>query len=389
MTTEVGGPAPGVLDGYRVVELGVWVAVPSAGALLADWGAEVTKVEPPGGDPYRQVFESIGIETDAPNAQFSFDNRGKRSVVLDLRQPDGVDALHDLLAHADVLLTNLRPDALARLDLEPSAVTARHPRLVYAALSGYGPGGADRDRAGYDVAAFWARSGIAGLMTVPGSPPPMPRGGVGDRTAGLALAAGVCAALLARQRTGRGTVVETSLLATGVFVGGGVLASQLAGVDNVPAPRREESWTPLVNSYRAGDDRWFYLIGVEADRHFPPLVEALGLPELLADERFATAPSRVRHRRQLIALFDEAFAARGLAEWAKRFDDADVWWAPVQLPADVIADAATHDADVFVAMADQLTVASPVRFGQQPPAPVNPAPELGQHTAEVLGITAT
>jgi crotonobetainyl-CoA:carnitine CoA-transferase CaiB-like acyl-CoA transferase len=149
------------LTGLRVIEMGVWVAAPSAGALLADWGADVIKVEPATGDPMRSAFGSLGIGKDFPNPAFAQDNRGKRSIVLDLRQPEAKEQLEELLATADVFLTNLRPDALDGLGLEPAATVARHPRLVYCSVSGYGLRGEDRNRPAYDIGAFWARSGLS------------------------------------------------------------------------------------------------------------------------------------------------------------------------------------------------------------------------------------
>ena len=178
------------LADLRVVELGVWVAAPSASALLADWGADVIKVEPPTGDPMRHAFGSLGIGLDFPNPAFAQDNRGKRSVVLDLREPADRDRFEELLATADVFLTNLRPDALDALDLEPASTVARHPRLVYCSVSGYGLRGPDRNRPAYDIGAFWARSGLSVQLANSEGVPLNARGGIGDHISGLAAAGG-------------------------------------------------------------------------------------------------------------------------------------------------------------------------------------------------------
>ena len=188
MPSGDGGQGP--LEGVRVVELAQWVAGPSAAGIMADWGADVVKVEPPGGDPQRAVFGAVGVRGDIPVPPFEVDNRGKRSIVLDLRAGD-LDHLHALLATADVLVTNLRPGALDRLGLEHDRLTDRYPRLVYGAITGYGLDGDDRDRAGYDVGAFWARSGLAHTMVPPGRLPPGLRSGMGDHQTGMTLAAGV------------------------------------------------------------------------------------------------------------------------------------------------------------------------------------------------------
>jgi crotonobetainyl-CoA:carnitine CoA-transferase CaiB-like acyl-CoA transferase len=206
-----------ILDGIRVVELGVWVAGPSAGGILADWGADVIKVEAPAGDPGRRML-AVTVGHGRPDSPpFDLDNRGKRSVVLDLTQPPAREACGRLIATADVFLTNLRPDAVARLGLGPDALLPENPRLVYASVTGYGRTGPEAHRAGYDVGAFWARTGLAATAANPDQPPPGVRGGVGDHVTGITTAAGIVAALFHRERTGRGQLVETSLLRAGIY----------------------------------------------------------------------------------------------------------------------------------------------------------------------------
>ena len=380
-----------VLDGVRVVEMGVWVAGPSAAGVMADWGADVVKVEPPAGDPFRALFATLGYNPDLPNPPFALDNRGKRSVVIDLRRPEATPVLDRLLADADVFVTNLRPDALGRLGLEPEATCERHPRLVYATLTGYGLDGPDSERPGYDVGAFWARTGIARQLVPPDEPPPGIRGGLGDHATGITTVAGVLAALLERERTGRGRVVETSLLRTGVYCLGWDLGIQLTLGKVAPASPREESPTPLVNSYRAGDGHWFFLIGLEADRHFPGVLRAIGRPELADDPRFAKVSERRRHAADLIAELDAAFAARPMSEWRERFDAEDVWWAPAQSPAEVVADPQVRatGAVIDVEVGDGRTfeaIASPVHFHGDPLRRTGPVPGLGEHTEEVLRL---
>ena len=264
-----GGEQQGLsaLRGLRVVELGVWVAAPAAGALLADWGADVIKVEPPTGDPMRAAFGSLGIGKELPNPAFAQDNRGKRSVVLDLRQPDARDQLERLLAGADVFLTNLRPDALDGLGLEPSSTVERHPRLVYCSVSGYGLRGEDRNRPAYDIGAFWARSGLSVQLANSEGVPLNARGGIGDHISGLAALAGLLAAVLEQRHTGRGRVVEVSLLRTGTYVLGWDLSLQETLGKVAKAESRDSNQTPLMNSYRTSDGRWFFFTGLEANRH--------------------------------------------------------------------------------------------------------------------------
>ena len=293
------------LAGLRVIELGVWVAAPSAAALLADWGADVIKVEAPSGDPMRHVFGSLGIDSDMPNPAFSLDNRGKRSVVLDLRQPEDKEHLEDLLASADVFISNLRPDALDGLGLEPAATVARHPRLVYCSISGYGLRGDERNRPTYDIGAFWARSGLSMQMADHEGTPLNARGGIGDHITGLAALAGLLAAVLEQRATGRGRVVEVSLLRTGAYVLGWDLGLQMTLGKVARAEPRERNQAPLMNPYRAADGRWFFFTGLEAARHIGAVCRALGRPDLADDPRFADASAIRRHRTEIIAIFDE------------------------------------------------------------------------------------
>ena len=385
MTTP---PSDGLssLADLRVVELGVWVAAPSAAALLADWGAEVIKVEARTGDPMRNVFGSIGITGDLPNPAFALDNRGKRSVVLDLHEPTDRQHLEDLLATADVFISNLRPDALDGLGLEPHATVERHPRLVYCSISGYGLRGEERNRPTYDLGAFWARSGLAVQMADGDGVPLTARGGIGDHITGLAALAGVLAAVLEQRRTGTGRVVEVSLLRTGAYVLGWDLGLQMALGKVAGAEPRHRNQSPLMNPYRAADGRWFFFTGLEAERHIGPVCRALGRPDLLDDERFASASAMRRHRTEVIALLDEVIAERPLAEWSERFDCEGVWWARAQSPAEVVADPQLRANDGFVTVEGGAleSVNGPVSFSDVAPGQEVSVPLLGQHTAEVL-----
>jgi crotonobetainyl-CoA:carnitine CoA-transferase CaiB-like acyl-CoA transferase len=378
----------GVLDNYRVIELGVWVAGPSAGGVLADWGADVIKVEPPDGDPMRRVFQVIAGHGQTESPPFDLDNRGKRSIVLDLKQADARARLHQLIASADVFLTNLRPDALDRLGLGHEQLLSDNPHLVYALVTGYGLAGPEAHRPGYDVGGFWARTGVAATLAPGEQPPPNVRGGFGDHVTGLATVSGILGALLERERTGRGQLVETSLLRTGLYCLGWDLGIQMRfGKLNGPTARTEEI-NPLVNSYCAGDGRWFWLLGVESQRHWPNLCRSLGRDDLIDDERFADGRGRRHNAAALVALLDDEFASRSRAELAAAFDEHGVWWQPVLTPAEVIEDPQAIAAGAFVDVpAGQESpahraVASPVTFhGGMPP--VGPVPGLGEHTETV------
>jgi crotonobetainyl-CoA:carnitine CoA-transferase CaiB-like acyl-CoA transferase len=379
----------GPMQGIRVVELGFWVAGPSAGGVLADWGASVIKIEPPNGDPFRGVFLSL-VGADIPiNPPFELDNRGKRSIALNLGTDRGREIAFALTDGADVFITNIRRTALCRFGLDYASLSARNERLVYANITGYGEDGPDRDRPAYDIGAFWSRAGIAAALTPEGCDPPYQRGAFGDHMAGVTAAGGIAAALLARERSGRGQLVSTSLLRTGIFALGWDTNTTLRlGAPAQPITRTTTP-NPLISCYRDRDRRWFWLLGLQGDRHWPDLVRAVDRPEWLSDPRFTTIKDRGEHCAELVAMLDVIFATRPLAEWRDVFDRTGVWWAPVQTTEEVAVDPQAHAAGAFVdvPMPDGETarmVASPVDFSGTPWAPASTAPELGQHTEEIL-----
>jgi crotonobetainyl-CoA:carnitine CoA-transferase CaiB-like acyl-CoA transferase len=378
------------LEGIRIVELGVWVAGPGAGGVLADWGADVIKLEPPEGDPMRRLFAITAGHGAVESPPFDLDNRGKRSVVLDLRTDEGRGAAQRIAASADVFVTNLRPDAVDRLGLGPEQLMGDNGRLVYASVTGYGRHGPDANRAAYDVGAFWARTGMARSLLPEGEPPPGIRGGLGDHATGLTTVAAVCAALLQRERTGNGQLVETSLLRTGIYCVGWDVGIQLRYGKLAPTLPRTETMNPTVNPYLAADGRWFWLLGLESDRHWPGLTRALERPDLLTEEPFASSRGRRKQAAVVIAELDRAFAKRTRAEWVERFEREDVWWAPVHTFEEVIDDPQAQAAGAFVDVPGgegtpaHRAVATPVTFGDSAVGPAGPVPALGEHTDEVL-----
>ncbi|OBH59025.1 CaiB/BaiF CoA-transferase family protein [Mycobacterium sp. E2479] len=378
----------GPVEGVKVVELGVWVAGPAAGGILADWGADVIKIEPPTGDPGRMFGRMLGCDLGL-NPPFEMDNRSKRSVVLDLGTEEGRDTAFELLADADVFLTNVRPGALQRLGLDFGPVSAANPRLVYGLITGYGESGPDADRAAFDVAAFWSRAGVAHLLTRPGDTPPFQRGGMGDHSAGMTMAAAVCAALLARERTGTGQLVSTSLYRQGAYTVSFDLNTYLMSGQPIAIGQRETMGNPCMNNYAAADGRRFWIVGLEPERHWPALCRAVGRPEWRDDPRFADARARAVNSTMLIAALDEIFASRPLDAWAEVFaGEPDFFWSPINTLEDVVADQQFHAAGGIVDVPDGEAavpmVATPADFHGTPWAPRSAAPELGQHTEEVL-----
>src|SRR2546429_3018955 len=251
-----GGHGSGLpsLASLRVVELGAWVTAPAAAGILAEWGADVIKVGPPAGDPSRALYQSLGSSV-TENPTFAFDNRGKRSVVLDLAQEEARRRLDDLLGSTDVFITNVRPGALERLGLGPEELTGRHPRLVYAAISGFGSTGRDRDRPSYDVGALWARSGLSYQLAPPGVPPINVRGAVGDHATAIATVAGVMAALFERASTGSGGIVDVSLQRGGTYCGGWGLGIQAGVGPGVAGGGKEKKRQPASHIPRTSHRR--------------------------------------------------------------------------------------------------------------------------------------
>ena len=374
----------GPLQGVKVIEMGVWVAGPAATGLMADWGANVIKVEPPTGDPQRFVFGALGVADQKGVPPFEIDNRGKRSVVLDLRNDDDLQKMFALLEDADVFVSNVRPAGLARMGLDPESLTKRFPRLVYGQLTGYGATGPDVDKAGYDIGAFWSRSGLAHTTVAPDELPPAIRSGQGDHTTGLSMAAGVLAALFDRERTGKGRVVSSSLLRTGIYTLGWDVGVFLRFGKRQSTKSSRKNPAPQMNCYRCADGRAFWLLGLEADRHFPGLLKAIGREELASVENFKNARARSINAGEFTTLLDEHFATQDYAYWTAKFDENDVWWAPLNSIAEAVADPQVIASGAFVEMTPQpdeapyRAVNSPVDFSGYSPK-YGPVPNLGEH----------
>ena len=298
-------------EGVRVVELAQWVFVPVAGALLADWGADVVRVERIEGDPYRALAtQGIGTDSGGVNLSVALANRGKRSIALDLQTDRGLAVLHELLESADVLLTSLRPGALSRLGLDADTVRERYPSLIYARGNGFGVRGPDANAAGYDASAFFARGGLAHVLTPPERDYPIAqRGAMGDRNGAMALAFGISAALLKRGRTGKGSVVDVSLLATAMWTLSSDLLAALNGAPVTRVPGRGPQPNPVVGAYRTKDGRHIQLVFLESDRYWPDFCRAIGRDDLVDDPRFVDLAARREHSDACVAELDAEFAA--------------------------------------------------------------------------------
>ena len=381
----------GPLDGIRVLEVANWVAAPAAAMLLSDLGASVIKVEPPQGDISRGNIPSVAnlAAPPPPNPGFQLNNRNKRSICINLEFPEGREIVRDLAKQADVMITNLTPRRVAKFELGYETVKQLNPRLIYASVNAYGAKGPERDRLGFDYTAFWARSGIMSLVGDRDGPPVVTRPGFGDHTTAIVIAYGVMIALFEREHTGRGQEVQASLLNTAMFVLGGDIQTALAGRTPMPKHARVEPRNPLSNPYKAKDGRWIHFQMGAADRYWRGFCAALGLESIRDDPRFQSLASRQEHSAELVPLIDAAIARRTREEWGDILDEQGLVWSPVQDVDEVIADPQVAANGYITEVEDPnrgplKTLATPVRLSESEIAARGPAPELGQHTEEVL-----
>jgi crotonobetainyl-CoA:carnitine CoA-transferase CaiB-like acyl-CoA transferase len=380
------------LDGIRVVELASFVAAPAAGALLADFGAEVMKVEVPGGEVYRHSTpRRLGYrESDFPEApHYQMDNRGKRSLALDLKRAAAREALVRVIDGADIVLTNMLAHRLRRYGLDAATLRARRPELVFASLTGYGNDGPDAASPAFDYTAYWSRTGFMDILRDADAAPAYLRPGVGDHAAALALVSGILAALRVRDRTGVGQEVGVSLLHTGFYVLGNDVSCALATGQPPPPHDRRCARNPLWNHYATQDGRWLFLVMIESDRYWPAFCEAIGREALCGDTRFVDAVSRYRNAEDLCALLAETFAERSLAEWEQQLTGRPLIWSPVRTVKEALHDPQARATGVFTDVDHPVagryeTVAPPVALSGYAMRGERPAPALGADTEAVL-----
>jgi crotonobetainyl-CoA:carnitine CoA-transferase CaiB-like acyl-CoA transferase len=319
---------------------------------------------------------------------FHVDNRGKRGVALDLKKPQGLEIAYQMVAGADVFLTNMRMPSLEKMKMDYESLKPVNRRLVYTILTGYGLAGPDRDKAGYDVGSYWARAGVAFETLGPEAEPLFRAGGIGDHNTAVAAVEGTCAALNARHTTGEGQLVATSLMRMGTYYLSSPMFTALRGI-RTPPVTREKSFNVAINCYRDSERKWFWLLGLQGDRAWPGLMRAIGRPELIGDPRYESHSKRYQHARELVAMLDQIFATKTLAEWGAIFDREDVWWCPVQSAAEVMNDPQAEGAGLFVDVPKpeggvMRQPAGPVDFYGTPWHSRSVAPEFGQDTENVL-----
>jgi crotonobetainyl-CoA:carnitine CoA-transferase CaiB-like acyl-CoA transferase len=377
-----------------VIEVSSWMFVPSGGAVLVDWGAEVLKVEHPvTGDPQRGLITSGLVPGGAGGVNFMMEqpNRGKRSVGIDIEHPDGHEALMRLVEKADVFLTNYMPKVRRKLKIDVDDIRARNPNIVIARGTGQGTKGPDSEKGGFDGASFWARGGVASIMPEQdGWPAGQPGPAYGDVMAGLSTAGAIAAALFKRERTGEGSIVDVSLLATAMWqISPLVVASKLFGMSKMPAGRdRKQVPNPGVNTYRTADGRFISLILLQSDKFWEDLVTRLGVPEMATDERFADSAARAENSAECVTKLDEAFGSQPLAHWKEKLADFEGVWTPYQTLDELYEDPQVIANGYLPAMTtssgeEVQLVASPAQFDEEP-IEIDRAPEHGEHTELAL-----
>jgi len=377
----------GVLDGVRILEVAAWTFVPAAGAICADLGADVIKVEPPTGDPQRALQNIFNSEVVGPNPFDEIPNRGKRSLTLDLRNEAGREVLLAVARTSDVFLTSYLPSLRRRLRIDVADLREANPDIIYVRGSGWGSRGPMADAGGYDLASAWATSGLAYRLVGRDGPAPQPPAFF-DLMGGNTLAGSIGMALFRRERTGKTSVVDVSLMNVGMWA----MAPDIVSAPYVDSPAvqsRETPGNPLVNWYRCADGRWLYLVLLQADRFWSELCVVLDEPALAEDPRFADAASRFEHRSECVSALDAAFATRPLAQWQERFERFSGVWAPVTSPRELHAHRQVEPNGYLPELVsgegvDFRIVASPMHFDEQPTAPGAACPELGQHNEQVL-----
>jgi len=378
-----------ILEGIRVVEVATHVFAPAAATVMSDFGAEVIKIERPEGDAHRRLAATPPLPVAEMNYCWLLDGRNKRSVVLNLAEPAGLEVLHKLVRTADVFVTNYLPAVLEKLHLTYAELAPLNSRLVYAHATGYGERGPERNKPGFDLTAYWGRSGLMESVRHAGVDPCMSVVGMGDHPSAMSLFGAIMLGLYDRERTGRGVKVSSSLVANGVWANSGLLQSEICGARPYPMTTRATAFNPLINHYVTRDGKRILFCLLTPERDFARLSCALGCPDLPTQPQFAGAQARTQNSAELIAILDRLIGARDLAEWSEIFTRHEVTWSLVQTLADTVQDAQMIENEVFIEFDHPRhgrlrTINSPIFVEGAEKVPPRPAPELGADTIEVL-----
>jgi len=376
-----------IFSGLKVVDFASFIAGPSAAVILSDFGADVIKVEPPSGDLWRHGHQ-IPPQPQAKDAYpWHLANRNKRGMTLDLKSPSAQSVLERLVRWADVFIVNTPHPARKKLKLEYEDVVQWNPRLIYADLTGFGEKGPDATLPGFDITAYWARSGLLSMTRDAGSPPTWPVAGSGDNATAVGLYAAIVTALYRRERTGKGSYVTTSLLAEGVWSASVFIQAALCEANFFGLHDRAHPANAALNVYRASDGTWFVLI-VMPDK-LAAVAKAIGRPDLLTDPRFSDPAKLMANMPQLTAILDQIFSSQPMSHWYEVFNGVHVTFGAVREPKEVVNDPQLRANDIVVPLEGAggkltSTISSPIQVHDVPKVPAKRAPEIGEHNEEVL-----
>src|SRR5262250_1380736 len=376
-----------IFSELKVVDFSSFVAGPAAAVILSDFGADVVKVEPPNGDPWRFGHKIAPQPLADEPYQWHLNNRNKRGIALNLKSPSAQQVLQELVTWADVLIVNTPHPARKKLKLEYADVVSWNPRLIYADLTGFGEKGPDASLPGFDITSYWARSGLLSMTRDAGAPPTWPVAGSGDNATAVGIYSAIVTALYRRERTGQGAYVTTSLLAEGVWSASVSIQAALSGAKFYAPHDRKNPANAGLNVYRASDGTWFVLI-VTADK-LVAVAKAIGRPDLLTDARFSDHAKLTANRPQLTAILDDVFAEQPMAHWYEVLGAVHVTFGAVRDPQQVLDDPQLAANDIMVPLEGaggnlRTTISSPIQLHGVAKVPARRAPDLGEHTEEIL-----
>src|SRR5271155_3246848 len=386
-TLETSMASDNIFSGLKVVDLASFIAGPSAAVILSDFGADVIKVEPPSGDTWRAGHKIAPQPQSSDAYPWHLANRNKRGISLDLKSPSAGQVLKRLAEGADVLIVNTPHPARKRLNLEYDDVAKWNPRLIYADLTGFGEKGPDADLPGFDITAYWARSGLLSMTRDAGVPPTWPVAGSGDNATAVGLYSAIVTALYRRERTGKGSYVTTSLLAQGVWSASVSIQGALCEAKFYAPHDRMNPANAALNVYRASDGTWFVLL-VTPDK-LAVLAKAVGRADLLTDPRFSEPAKLMQNMPQLTAIMDAVFSAQPMAHWYEVFSGVHITFGAVRGPQEVVEDPQLRANDIVVPLEGaggklKSTISSPIQVHGVTKVPARRAPEIGEHNEEIL-----
>lgn len=372
------------LSGIRVIDCTFFVAGPSCGKCLYEWGAEVIKVEPPTGDPGRSH------DPKAFNKDVGFDNQnyGKKGIVINMKDPEGAKLMLELISTADVFLTSYRPNALKKLGLDYESLHARFPKLIWAEVNGFGDEGPDADAPGFDTVAYWARSGLMNDFVEAGHPIVIPPVGFGDLNAGATLAGGIAAALYGREKTGKGEKVMISLYGQAIYNLGWIVADVQKG-SKYPKTRTRPTF-PLMNGFKCKDGKWIFMAIIEHGRYYESVMKLIGREDLINEEKYKDFFNAIRNCPEFTAILDEGFAKYTQAEWAQMLTEADIAYSTVRQTEEILSDPQALENNYiqeyeFRDGSKSMVATGPLKFGTVEAEPLAPAPRRGgEDTVELM-----